>query len=195
VAHALRRVLQLHQLCMSLSSTTFDTLHTVNESSLEAYRTPSQHSLYSSSWFFFIFIFGIIYFKRNIFNGSICIYQLFNSEQSDRESGGTLPDSVRPSRTHPHPMRALSHRLLTYVSPSPALVAFPPRCRSVGKRQLQSEQAAFFFLRSIDFAAVGRYTFEFIVLTIWVGWCRVGDDEDDAGGCRLGGAEGGGECL
>jgi hypothetical protein len=151
------------------------------------------HSI--SSWFFFIFIFGTIYFKRNIFNGEICVYQLFNSEQSDRESGGTLPDSVRPSRTHPHPMRALSHRLLTYVSPSPALVAFPPRCRSVGKRQLQSEQAAFFFLRSIDFAAVGRYTFEFIVLTIWVGWCRVGDDEDDAGGCRLGGAEGGGECL
>jgi hypothetical protein len=48
-----------------------------------------------------------------------------NDNNYDRRSGATIPDSTRPNRTHPHPVFALSHRLLAYASPPLASSSSP----------------------------------------------------------------------
>jgi len=141
---------------------TFDTLHTVNESSLEAYRTPSHHSTlshhpgssYSSSALSIsnaisstaqsaftnsstankgVFLPGISIESKNFNNSN-------DNNNYDGGSGGTIPDSTRPNRTHPHPVFALSHRLLAYASPSPAS-SLSPSLLGVGASATASSKA------------------------------------------------------
>jgi len=141
--------------------------------------------------------------NKGVFLGGISIKSK-NSYKSDnnnydRGSGATIPDSARPNRTPAPGVRPLTSPSRVCFTPTcVVLVSFLPWRQSVSKCQLQSEQATFFFLSKIGFAAVRRYTFEFIVLTIWVGRCQVGDvedDRDDTGGCRSGSAGSRGECV
>ncbi|KIM42507.1 hypothetical protein M413DRAFT_444245 [Hebeloma cylindrosporum] len=131
-----------------LSSTTFDTLHTVNENLLEAYRPPSQHSTlshhpgssYSSSAISITN--AISSTAQSAFNNSSTNKGVFlpglsidgktsNNNNNDNNydggsaHGGTSPESTRPIKVHPHPVFALSHRLLAYASPCPASSSSP----------------------------------------------------------------------
>ena len=127
---------------------TFDTLHTVDESSLEAYRTPSQYSSlshhpgYSSYSSSALSISNAISStaqsaftnsstaNKGVFLGGTSIESKNSNNSNDNNydggSGGTTLDSTRLNRTHPYPVFALSHRLLAYASPSPASSSSPP---------------------------------------------------------------------
>jgi hypothetical protein len=110
--------------------------------------------------------------NKGVFLSGISIESKNSNNSNDNgydggSSGATIPDSTRPNRTHPHPVFALSHCLLAYASPSPASSSSPSLI-GIGASANTSSK-------------VNRqwYNFEFIVLTIWVGRCRVGEDEDD----------------
>jgi len=48
-----------------------------------------------------------------------------NNDTDNNNYDASIPESTRPSTTYPHPVFALSHRLLAYASPSPAALSSP----------------------------------------------------------------------
>jgi len=178
-----------------LSTTVFDRLHTINESSLDHAITAISYRIASSSptlsinhdLFNGIYIFTALHLRiKCLFSG---LDKSFNSYSNYNSRGTMLPSQNLPIQVS-HTctaQRSPSHCLLANAPTTPpfALTSLLPFHQTVLKRHLQHEPRALSFFGRIHSAPVRRHTLEFVVLSILASRRRVGNNED--GGHARGG--------